>query len=140
MTDPPPVQQIAAGVLIQGEALPLMYRAAIALIARQHRDGLAASTLLHEARTAFYRATSVSQARHQVGDHAPAESCCTCQDGDLIDTGAAANLLGLSRRQVQRLAADPWGGVGGVRVGGTWALDRGAVLALATARERKAAR
>ena len=39
MTDPPPITQVGTTVLIQGEALPLMYRATLALIARRHRDG-----------------------------------------------------------------------------------------------------
>ena len=45
MTDPPPITQRDGAVLVQGAALPLMYRAALALMARRHRDGLAAGDL-----------------------------------------------------------------------------------------------
>jgi hypothetical protein len=55
MTDhPPPVVQRGSAVLIRGAALPLMYRATLALIARRSRDGLAISPLLHELRTTLY--------------------------------------------------------------------------------------
>ena len=39
MTDPPPVMQDGAAVTIQGAALPMMYRATLALAARHRRDG-----------------------------------------------------------------------------------------------------
>ena len=57
MTDPPPITQRDGAVLIAGDALPLMHRACLALVARRHRDGLAASPLLNQARTTLYRAT-----------------------------------------------------------------------------------
>jgi hypothetical protein len=45
MTDPPPITQRDDGVLITGEALPLLYWAVLALIARRHRDGLATAAV-----------------------------------------------------------------------------------------------
>ena len=51
MTDhPPPVVQRGSAVLIRGAALPLMYRATLALTARRSHDGLAVSPLVHELR------------------------------------------------------------------------------------------
>ena len=66
------------GVLIQGEALPLLYRACLALIARRSRDGLAASPLLQQARTTFYRACMSAQRRKGAAYHL-AESRCNGQ-------------------------------------------------------------
>jgi hypothetical protein len=51
-----PITQTGTSVQIQGDALPLMYRATLALIARRQRDGVAAQPLLQEARAVFYRA------------------------------------------------------------------------------------
>ena len=47
----------------------------------------------------------MSPARHRDDAHTLAESRCAGQDGALINSAAAAHLLGLSRRQTQRLAA-----------------------------------
>lgn len=41
MTDAAPITQIGTTVVISGDALPLLYRATSALIARRSRDGLA---------------------------------------------------------------------------------------------------
>ena len=65
-----PVVATADGVLLRGAALPVMYRATLALIARRSRDGLSASPLLHEARTTLYRAC-MSPPRHEGGDTHP---------------------------------------------------------------------
>ena len=104
VTPEPAITQRDGGVLIRGDALPLMYRCTLALIARRHRDGLAVTPLLQKARTTFYRAC-MSPARHRDDAHTLAESRCAGQDGALINSAAAAHLLGLSRRQTQRLAA-----------------------------------
>jgi hypothetical protein len=135
MTDPPPITQIGTTVLIQGDALPLMYRAVLALAARHNRDGITPPPLLHELRAALFRATTMSPPRHELANALASSSCCDCQNPrDLCTTSDAAALLQLSRRQVQRLAAGP-GGLG-VRVGRTWAMHKAPVLALAN--ERKA--
>ena len=109
-----------------------MYRAVLALIARRHRDGLAASPLLQEAHRTLYRAC-LSAGGHE---DAPAPRHCQAagrQDGDWIGIAEAAEVLGVSRRQTRRLAAN---GLHGVRCGSIWVLSRSAVLALAD--ERKA--
>jgi hypothetical protein len=65
-------------VMISGEALALMYRATVALIQRHNRDGLAASPLLQQARTTFYRACMSAQRRKGAAYHL-AESRCNGQ-------------------------------------------------------------
>jgi hypothetical protein len=139
---PPPITQIGTTVLIQGDALPVLYRCVLAGIARHHRDGVASPPLLHELRAQLYRATTttMSPARHKDAGQPQPVSGCTCQHGDdWIGAGEAAALLQLSRRQVQRMCAEHyWGGADTIRVGRTWALRRAPVLALAAER-RKAA-
>jgi uncharacterized protein YjbI with pentapeptide repeats len=83
---PPPITQRDDGVLIRGDALPLMYRACLALVARRHRDGLAASPLLQQARTTFYRAT-MSSHRHEDDTHTLAESRSDRQRLELRSVG-----------------------------------------------------
>ena len=68
MTDPahpPPITPVGGGVLVQGEALPLLYRATLALAARHHRDGLSSPPMLHTLRAELFRAT-MSSPRHQL--------------------------------------------------------------------------
>jgi hypothetical protein len=132
MTDAAPITQIGTTVVIQGDAVPLMYQATLALIA--HRDGLAGSPLLQQARLAFYRAT-MSPARHEDAPASPPEASCNGQDGDWIGIAEASRLLRLGRRQTQRLAAN---GLVGAPIGSIWVLDRSAVLALADERRRSA--
>ena|ERR1700752_809244 len=59
-----PITQVGITVLVQGAALPVLFRACLALIARCSRDGLAADPLLQLARTTLYRAC-MSQPRHE---------------------------------------------------------------------------
>lgn len=120
--------------MIQGEqATALLYRACLALIARRHRDGLGASPLLQQAVTTLHRAC-MSQARHEDAHLTPAESDCGGQHGDWIGVAEAAEVLGLSKRHTQRLAAS--GLLGGARCGSIWMLRKATVLTMAD--ERKA--
>ena len=101
MTDPAPITQHGDGVIIRGPALALVYRALHALIIRQHRDGVAVSPLLNEARRVVYNAT-MSARGHPLDQSPPSESQCDGQYGDdLIGVAAAARLLGLSERQTR---------------------------------------
>ena len=84
----------------------------------------------------MYRAYEMSPTRHEIDTAADDQPCSKSQDDDLISVGEAAVLLGLSRRSVQRLAADP-GGLSAVRIGHTWALRRSVVLALAQQRRQQ---
>ena len=69
MTDDaaPPIIQRDGVVLISGAALPLMYRACLALVQRRHRDGLAAHPLLQLAVTTLHRVLALIQRRHRDG-------------------------------------------------------------------------
>ena len=87
--DAAPITHTGTTVVLSGDALPLMYRAVLALIARRHRDGLAASPLLQQARIAFFRATVMSSRRHGIDDSPSPVSRCAGQDGDLIGVAAA---------------------------------------------------
>ena len=78
MTDPPSIAQDGATVVLRGSALPLLYRATLALIARRSRDGLAAQPLLRLSRTTFYRACMSAQRRKGAAYHL-AESRCNGQ-------------------------------------------------------------
>ena len=136
ITDPPPVVQHDGVVVVQGDALGLLYRAIHALAIWHHHDGIAPPPLLHHLRAALYRAATSPQ-RHEVASAVATSACSNRQGGnDLVSTGEAAALLTRSRRQVQRLAADPRGGLGAIRVGNTWLLSRSAVLARAMERDR----
>ena len=66
--DAAPIIQCGDTVLISGAALPLMYRACLALVQRRHRDGLAAHPLLQLAVTTLHRAVlALIQRRHRDG-------------------------------------------------------------------------
>jgi len=135
MTDPPPITQRDGVVTVQGDAVPMLYRCVLAGIARHHRDGLSSPPLLHQLRAALFRAV-MSVPRHELADAGTAAPCCACQNGSLIGTAQAAEILSLSPRQVTRLAAQNVGL--GRRLGRAWVLRSGAVLALAE--RRKAAK
>jgi hypothetical protein len=130
----PPVSQISqhdGAVVIRGAALPLMYRATLALVAKRSRDGLRASPLLQQAVTVLYRACTMSRERHPLAETSPPESSWRGQNGELVDSAEAAQLLGCSRRQVQRLAANGLAN----RCGSIWVTRRSAALALKAQRE-----
>ena len=130
--DPPPIVARDDGtVVVSGAAVPLLYRAVHALAIRQHRDGLAPPPLLAEARTALFRAAT-SRRRHRLDETPPTTPCCDGHDSAYVDSAAAAELLGLSRRQALRLAAN---GLDAVRCGSIWLFPRGAVMTLAARRK-----
>ena len=66
----PPITPCDAGVLLRGAALPLMYRACLALIARRSRDGLAAPCSI---------GACMSTQRHKGAAYHLAESRCNGQ-------------------------------------------------------------
>jgi len=138
MTDPP-ITQTGDSITIRGAALPLMYRATLALAVRHNRDGITPPPLLHQLRAVLFRATTMSPPRHLLDETPPPGPCSACHDSDLIDSATAAQLLAVSRRTMQRLAATDDGSLlGAVRRGSIWLYRRGAVVALAE--QRKAAK
>jgi hypothetical protein len=137
VTDPPVVAHDGV-IVVSGAAVPLLYRAVLALAIRHRRDGVASPALLHELRTVLYRATTMSPPRHKVSHVYESSSCCGCQgECDWLSVGEVSSLLGVSRRQVQRMAAESSrrGGLDAI-VGRTWALRRAPALALAERRDR----
>ncbi len=92
-SEPPPVIHDGDCVTIQGEALVLCYRACLALVMRQHRDGVASPPLLHDLRAVLYRAV-MSAPGHEIDTGAATLSCCGCRDGaDPISVADAAKIL-----------------------------------------------
>ena len=133
-----PITQLDGAVTVQGEALPLLYRATLALVARHHRDGVSSPTLLHSLRKELFRATTtMSPQRHKDAGNAAGGSCCDGQEArDWCSTGEASFLLGVSRRTIQRLAANrSRDGVEAIRVGRVYMLRLAPLLALARERE-----
>ena len=135
MTDPP-ITQTGDSVTIRGAALPLLYRATLALAVRHNRDGITPPPLLHQLRAVLFRATTMSPPRHLLDETPPPGPRSNSQGvSDWLSVGEASALLGISRRQVQRMATDrSRGGLEAIRVGRTWALRKAPVLALAERR------
>ena len=134
-TDPPVSQRDGAVVIRTTPMLAAAYRAVLVGIARRRADGLPSGDLQQLAR-ALRRAhiDAMSQPRQPLADSIPVGPCSNSHDSAYVDSAAAAELLGLSRRSVQRLAGN---GLDGVRVGSIWLLDRDAVMALAREREAR---
>jgi excisionase family DNA binding protein len=132
------IEQTGDAVTLSGAAiLAQAYRATLDGIARRRRDGMPVTDLLELAR-ALRRAhdAAMSRPRHELATPSDDPPRWNGQDlSDRLSVADAATFLRLSRRQVQRLAKSP-GGLGAVRVGRTWALDRALVLALAEERGR----
>ena len=101
----------------------------------QRRANGAPSDGLRQAAKLLYRAYNTSPQRHELpmGTDTPAGS--EGQDGELIDSAEAAELLAVSRRQAQRLAARGLA----TRCGQVWLFRRAAVQALKASRDRKRA-
>ena len=140
---PPPIIEHDGGVLIRGQALQLTYKAFFLCDCVDIAMASPPSPLLVEALRVVYRACKElqrSDLRHRSDRSPPPDPSCEGQNGDLIGAGEAAFLLGVSRRQVLRIAVNPRGGLDGVRIGRTWAFDRAAVLALKATRDGKASR
>jgi excisionase family DNA binding protein len=122
-------------VVVSGAAAALLYRATLALILREHRDGLTPSPLLHQLRRELYRAAT-SPERHEDAHACTSQPCSNHQSAcDWCDVAEAAAILRLSRRQVQRMARAP-GGLDSIQVGRVWLLRRAPLLALAERRDR----
>ena len=92
--NPPCVIQHDASITITGEALPMLYRAVIALAARHHRDGLSSPPLLHTLRKELFRATTMSPPRHKDAGHTIGSTQSNGQGAcDWLSVGEAAALL-----------------------------------------------
>src|SRR6478609_7108006 len=127
------INQKHDSVVITGAPLlAAAYRCVLAGIRQRRADGLPFGDLQELAR-ALYRAHTMSLERHEVASDDNTSARLNGQDpSDLVSVAEAAELLRLSRRQTQRLAASS-GGLG-VRVGRIWMLAKAPVLALAEER------
>ena len=129
------IEQHHGSVTISGAAdLAALYRCTLLGIRQRRHDGLPSSDLQQLA-LALRRAHDMSQPCREV---APAVTTTTGwedqQARDWCNVAEAAEILRLSKRQVQRLAGSP-GGLG-VRVGHTWRFRRARLLVLAKERAR----
>jgi hypothetical protein len=128
----PPVQQLGSAVLLQGLAVVDVYRlVALGLQVVRQRDGITPPTRLRALERTLAAASEefrrVSPPRHD--DVAPAAEVALSDPVRRLTTAQAAVILGLSVRQVQRLAPDI-----GTRCGRVFVLDQGAVEAYAAER------
>ncbi len=124
----PAVQRLGSAVLLQGPAvadvaflvgLGMRYRARVDGTAPSAHHRALLSTLNDTAEATL--AADVRDGHTDVRHHADASQ----SDGVGVDSETAARLMGISMRQVCRLAPE----LGGRRVGRVWTFDRAAVLA-----------
>ena len=128
------IEQRGDSVTVTGrQLLGEIYRSVLDHIAHRRANGTPSYELRQLAKM-LYRAY-MSPPRHELATGADTPAGSKSQDDDLISVGEAALILGLSRRSVQRMAADP-GGLSAVRIGHTWALRRSVVLAHAQQRKQ----
>ncbi|MDV8022006.1 hypothetical protein [Rhodococcus sp. IEGM 1330] len=122
----PPVQTLGDAVLIQGEALALVQRAVEIMHARNsgRRSSLVFDTLRRRLGHAMDVQAAMSSTRHD--DTTLQESEPDSVLTEQIGTRAAAEILGLTQRQCQRLVIE----LGGARCSGRWMFTRDAVHAL----------
>lgn len=128
----PPVQQLGAAVLLQGQAVVDAYYLVSTGIRAAARNGYPTSRF--EAIQTAIQSAFMSSRRHDdvasvaLQSHSNRDDECPV---DPIGTAEAAALLGLSVRSCQRLAKQGLGR----RVGHQWVLDRGLVIAEAQRRK-----
>jgi len=120
---PPPVQVFPGLLLVSGPALTDLYYLASCGIRAAARNGY--PTDRFEGIRRAIRDADVSPTRHDDVAEESLDEDSEGQDDEWIDVIAAADLLGLSRRQVQRLAKDGLG----KRRGSSWTFSSSLVLA-----------
>lgn len=138
----PPVQRLGSAVLLQGPAvIDTFYLVALGIKETRRTDGIAPSPRLQALAAALRDAAA--EARASVSRHERVARPARQAPSGVLDeiyTEEAAVLLGLTRRHVQRIAAD----LGGRRRHRLWVFDRGAVECAvadrAQTRQRGAAR
>jgi hypothetical protein len=131
-SDPPGVQQLGAAVLIQGAALRDLYLCLHSGIAVMSGNGHSPA-LMHAVKQQVYRAL-MSARGHTVAEPGAAQGHSNCQGAvDSMSVAEAAAELGVSHRHMRRLSARF---ELGERLGATWMLRRGAVLAHKAQREK----
>jgi hypothetical protein len=134
MTDAPDVQQLGPAILIQGDALGDLYLCIVAGAPVMSRNGHSTARL-HAVKQHLGRALMAARGQ-SVADRVGAEQHSNCQGADdWMSIEEAAAVLTVTQRHARRLARIHQLGA---RVGSTWTLSRGAVLALKAERKLNA--
>lgn len=106
-TVPASVQRLGTAVLLQGAAVPALARLAARGLRDRDRDGMPAPSALLAIVAALDEAADMSAALSTGhSGHAEMSPARTSSRRDALRTDEAARLLGLSPRQVRRLAPD----------------------------------
>jgi hypothetical protein len=135
-SNPPAVQQLGGAVVVQGDCLQHLMASVLALMREMQRNGYAPPSALGDLLAKAHPAR-MSQPRHEFASYQVVEAHSEGQDvDDWIDVAEAAEVLAVTRRQVQRLALKQFAPGDVKRIGNSWALKRAPVLALAEARRR----
>jgi hypothetical protein len=133
---PPAVQQVGGFVVVQGDCLQHLMASVLALMREMQRNGYAPPSALVDLLTKAH-AARMSQPRHEFAGYEVVEAHSEGQDvDDWIDVAEAAEVLAVTRRQVQRLAPSLSPG-DAKRIGNSWAFRKAPVLALAAERRRR---
>lgn len=130
----PPLQRFGGVVLVQGQAVTdAYYLVSVGLRAVRHGTApIPGRFVLLQAALAAASAEARAVAASGQHDVAPVAPQPHSAGEDTIGTVEAASILGLSNRQVQRLAAD----LDGRFIGGCWCFDRLAVESYAHHRDQ----
>lgn len=137
----PPIQQLGSAVLLQGaDVLRLVNFCLRAGVQKLHRDGLSPARV--EELKQVVRRALMAASGHEDAVYVLAEAHSPCQDElfnalnnvEWWSVAEAADELGISRRQIRRIAEEGLG----IRKGRAWMLPKARVLALKAEREREA--
>ena len=129
----PPLQRFGGMVMVQGVAVQDAYYLLSVGLRDTRRGGAAVPSRFLQLQAELAAAAAEVRAS-ATGQHdgAPVAPQPHSEGEDNIGTAEAASILGLSNRQVQRLAAD----LDGHHVGGCWCFDRLAVESYAHHRDQ----
>jgi len=128
----PPLQRFGGVVLVQGQAVTdAYYLVSVGLRARRAGGAAVPRQYLQLQAVLAAAAAEVRASATRQRDVAPVAPQPHSAREDTIGTVEAASILGLSNRQVQRLAAD----LDGRFIGGCWCFDRLAVESYAHHRD-----
>lgn len=118
-----PVQHLANAVVLSGPALADTYYLICAGIRYTRRNGYTPDRFRALQETLGNAAAAAAHPRHR--DDAPTPEIAHSPPDELIGAQEAAHMLGLSKRQVQRIARS----LDGRLAAGRWVFDRAAVAA-----------
>lgn len=127
-----PVQHLANAVVLSGPALADTYYLICAGIRYTRRNGYTPDRF-RALQNTLGAAAAAAHTGHR--DDAPTPTPAHSPQEDLIGAQEAAHMLGLSKRQVQRIARS----LDGRLAGGRWVFDRAAVAAYHAHRKDTAA-